>query len=493
MTDISLGPTARKTARRGSTTSKDTPGNVRTRGLMGLLVLGFVVSVAMPNVIFLGGIRLSPYRIILLVAIIPLIIAWLQGKGGRIYGFDLFMLAFAIWAFLSISVVHGIARGAEAGTILFIETFGAFLLGRIAIRSSADHTRTLKIHIFVILFLLPFSIFETLTGRPILVELAQKIGPAIGVVTDPKRMGLERVQSTFEHEILYGAYGASAIGGMYFALNFGRNFFTRIPGLLLVFVSTFLSLSSGALMAAVFQILLIIYERASRFLYRRWTWFGVGSAILYILIDLLSNRNPFHVVTSYLTFNTGSAYNRILIWRYGTDNVAQNPVFGLGFNDWERPFWMGDSVDNFWLLIAMRHGIPAVTFLILGTVLIIRRVSWAPVEDPYERACRAGYLTVLGGLILASATVHYWNSIYVWFLFLIGSGSYLLETKSQNTDAAQTAPSKGRRQTGTSGRTARTLSKEAADIPETMPSQQPVKLASRYTRGSLHKGPSKKL
>ena len=50
---------------------------------------------------------------------------------------------------------------------------------------------------------------------------------------------------------------------------------------------------------------------------------------------------------TYFTFSTTSAYNRIIIFEYGSAEVMRNPIFGIGLGDWIRPVWMSDSMDNF--------------------------------------------------------------------------------------------------------------------------------------------------
>jgi hypothetical protein len=89
----------------------------------------------------------------------------------------------------------------------------------------------------------------------------------------------------------------------------------------------------------------------------------------YVGIDLFSTKTPFHVFVNYFTFSKQSAYNRILIFEYGTAEVARHPVFGIGLGDWERPVWMSDSMDNFWLVTAVRYGVPALFLLLLGLLL----------------------------------------------------------------------------------------------------------------------------
>lgn len=417
-----------------------------------LLPTIFVISLAIPLYINIGSTLLTPYRIVLLIGVIPLTLAWLNGQSGPKYSFDWWFIAAFVWGAISMMYHHGVLQGGgEAAVILLVETMGVYFMARVAIRNAKDYSNVLTKQFLIILFLLPFAILETRTSEPLIINIVSKLGGAIAVVSDPPRMGMERVQATFEHSILYGVFCASALGGAYYGL-ISKSIFMRIVFVLVIMASTVMSVSSGALAALMFQFFLFSWDGATRRIPKRWTLFASLMLLAYIAIDLLSNRSPFHVLVSYMTFNSGSGWNRINIWTFGTQNVRDNPLFGLGLNDWVRPFWMGASVDNFWLLMAMRHGLPTFICLAIATFLIIRKLSMAEVKDPFVRRCRAANLTVLGGLILASGTVHYWNTMFVWFIFLIASATWILNHQDDETDTAEDDMT-GRRQRAGSQRT----------------------------------------
>jgi hypothetical protein len=180
------------------------------------------------------------------------------------------------------------------------------------------------------------------------------------------------------------------------------------------------------LIAFNMQCVFIAWEAAMAPHPKRWRLFALGFLAVYIVLDLISDRTPFHILVDYASFSSGSAYNRILIWHYGTDNVLANPVFGIGLNDWVKPEWMSDSVDNFWLLLTMQHGLPFIAMFVGALYLILRRVSLYELADPVDRACRAGYLTTFGGIAIAGGTVHYWQTMLAFVLFLFGSGVWMI-------------------------------------------------------------------
>lgn len=382
----------------------------------------FLASILLPIPIQVGPLLLFPYRILLLVLFFPLLFWLLSGRVGRLTLIDMLMAFSALWAALALLVNHPFAEAIEPLGIYIVEFFGAYMLGRLAVQSGADFLRFARALFAVLMLLLPFAVAEAISGKPVLMDL---IPGATGVSDTGDRMGLRRTQTIFVHPILYGAFAASVLGVAWFTVRPQTSFGGRIIRAIAVIIATVTSMSTGALIALVCQIIFIGYETIMGAFRKRWTLFAWGSLAGYFLIDALSNRTPFHVLVSYASFNSGSAYNRILIWDHGTKNVADNPIFGLGMNDWVRPSWMSASIDNFWLVVAMRYGLPASIAFMAAVILMVRRIAHAELTDLTDRMARAGYLVSLGGLILAGGTVHYWQAIAVYFLFFIGAGMWM--------------------------------------------------------------------
>jgi len=401
-----------------------------------LMVLLFIISMLVPVWIQVGSIKLIPHRIVLLLVFFPLFFQLIAGKAGKVRIFDVLMMFSAGWAVLAIMV-----NGSFAGTgliqpigIYVLESFGAYMLGRVAIRSVEDFTHFTRTFLFSLMVLVPFAVAEAVTHRPIMLELIPK---SVSVNYQEPRWGLRRAQTVFAHPILFGVYCSVGFGLFWYTL---RSRMMRAGGALMAFGGTGLSLSSGAFISIVIQMLFIGWEMMMKQVPRRWLIFSILCLLAYVTIDLLSNRTPFHILVTYGTFNTGNSYNRINIWRFGMENVWANPFFGLGENisSWVRPSWMSSSADNYWLLLAMQYGIPC--FLAVATALfvIIRRVSLAPLMTPTAQACRAGYLTAMGGLIVAGGTVHFWHGVMAFVMFFFGSGIWMIDAGARDKAAAET-------------------------------------------------------
>lgn len=399
------------------------PDNVAATGSPWIVTL-FLLSL-LPSISFrVGSLMLMPYRVVLLVLFFPLLIRLFSGKAGRMIAVDWLMIGATLWMPLAMMTNHPLGILVEPIGSFTLEFFGAYLVGRVCIRSAEDFQRMVKVLFLIILFLLPFVIAESVTREPVLLKL---IGRGASASDAGVRFNLRRAQATFAHPILYGVFVSAGLGLIWYALvPEGGKILRRLFGGGVVVISTFFSLSTGALFAVVIQAFLILYEAVTAPNPSRWRIFAWGSVIAYIILDMLTTKSPFHTLVHRATFSASSSYNRILIWNYGTENVAKHPIFGIGLNDWERPSWMSSSFDNFWLLLTMLYGIPFFLLFAGALFLILRRVSIQKMPDRRDWACRAGYLTTFGGIVIAGGTVHYWHTMFAFILFLFSSGVWMI-------------------------------------------------------------------
>jgi O-antigen ligase len=127
-------------------------------------------------------------------------------------------------------------------------------------------------------------------------------------------------------------------------------------------------------------------------------------------------------VTRYLTLNQDTAFFRTLIWEFGSKAVMTNPMFGIGFEGYERPEWMlTESVDAHWLLLAMRFGLPAVIALGLSVIVALFALARASVKAPrVDQAFYRGIAISLFVLSLMMFTVTLWGGVLNWFNLLLG-------------------------------------------------------------------------
>lgn len=393
-----------------------------------ILIALFIFSLTLPIIFHVGSVRLSPYRLILIACFVPCIFAWLLGRIGKIRPPDIFLILFCLWGAIALSAHHGIAVTLEPAGILLIETFGSYLLARCIIRTPQAFMSMARWLFRVIVYLLPFAIYETLTTTPILLELFGQFFTVIPNHLMESRVGFDRAQGPFEHPILFGVFCASGIALTYCTLGHEKSQFSKILRAGLVAFSAACSLSSGPLVAVVVQLGLLAWNRFTRTIANRWVVLGAIGFVGYVFIDALSNRSPVEVFISYLTFSSTTGYGRTVIWEYGSAEVLRNPIFGIGLgNNWIRPWWLQASVDNFWLLMAMRYGLPGAMFMTMAFALTFVQLGRIKQFPPELESYRTGLLISIGGLALAGATVHFWNATFCLFMFLLGSGTWMID------------------------------------------------------------------
>ncbi len=403
----------------------------------------FVLCLLIPANFNIAGLNLSASRLYTLIVIIPFGLQWLSGRAGGIKPIDMLLLLHSIWIVAALVMNHGSPRFAYSG-MLAVETFGGFLIGRMLIRSASDYVTLFKLLLAMLVLLLPFAFFELITDRAIMQELSRMVlGSGHSNVNHYPRMGLYRVQSVMQHPILFGVFCSITVANAYFIWSHSLPAGGIRAGLALTV--TFTSLSSGALLASMLQLLLIGWGKVTG---NAWKLLAIGVAVLYVFLSVASNRGPIVLMIETLTFNSGTGWTRIHIFNHGIDDALRNPIFGIGLKDWTRPSWLTPSVDNFWLLTAMRFGVVGWLLLAAGVIWHGYKIATAQNLTEYERKLRIGYMIGLVSLSLSLGTVHIWGPPYVLFLAYLGAGVWFYtrpETATAPGAAAAAQPEEGRR------------------------------------------------
>jgi hypothetical protein len=391
-----------------------------------LLLVSFIV----PWVISLGPVRLSLYRIVLIVMTVPCLVQFVSGKAGRVRLPDVAVILFGLWAGLCLAVVHGPTTAVQGGSITFIETVGSYMIARCYIRTEDDFENMVSLMFKIIVFiLLPFGIIEMVTGYKPLLKVFGTIMPVIDVTMMDRRWEFWRVQGPYEHPLLFGVNCGAAYGLTHLVLGHRRPLSQRWLRTALVGLTVMLCLSSGPLSALVVQTALIGWNWLLSAVKSRWALLSLALAILYVGIYLYSGQSVARFYISHAPlFDSWSAYYRILIWENGTATVANHPIFGIGYNEYERPSWMAASVDIFWLNNAIMFGLPGGLLVITTLVSAVTLVALRQGSDARTDNYRSGYIISMAGFFVVGCTVFFWNGTYSLFFFLVASGLWLAET-----------------------------------------------------------------
>ena len=406
-----------RTKSRSIQSSSDKP----PRGyLIALLLIAFVL----PFYFYVGGFRLSMYRVYLLISVIPVTVHLVRGATVSICAPDILLVAAAFWMATSLVFNHGIVAQWEFAGILLIETLVPYFVARVMIRNIRDFRVFVWWFFAVVVTLVPFALIENFTGRKILLDLFRGVFSVYDSVDQGQRLGLNRAQVSMPHPILFGVFCAPALALSWYALGSSRARFRRIFRPFAVVLAVFSSLSSGAFLAILVQIFLISWDEVLNKIKKRWVIFAIVFGVIYVFIELASNRNAFQIIASEMTFSRSSGYNRILIFNHSIDDILGNPLFGIGFAEWTRPGWLRGSVDNFWLIVALRYGLVSFVLLAATFLTILYRAGRSQLSG-YNSQVRTGYVISMIGIGLAAFTVHIWEATYCLFMFLLGSGVWI--------------------------------------------------------------------
>ena len=403
-----------------------------------------------------GPLLMSTQRLFLVVMILPIILRLLAGQYGRVLPTDVLFLAHVGWFALALAVKSPQQMITQTGSV-GVEFLGGYALARAYVRTPETFLTLCRTLILIVLCLVPFALHEALTGHPLIIEWLRAL-PGIGsveIVTIEKRLGLERVQGIFAHPIHFGLFCSVIFSLAFVALKGVTSEARRWTTAAIVAGVGFLGLSSGAWLAIILQILLIAWAAIFARIAWRW-WLLVGLfALTWVVIDLLSSRTPLRVFMTYATFSSHNAYWRGTIFEWGLANVlgsaekgiAPSPLFGIGMNDWVRPWYMySGSMDNFWLVVTVRYGVPAFLFLALGYGLAIARIMRREFEaDSVLARIRRAWVFTFLGLTFTLCTVHVWGSVMSFTFFVFGAGMWLItaQESASASDAVSKPPSRG--------------------------------------------------
>lgn len=490
---VAPGPANAGLARIGTTLQAGLEKVGLARARLALPVVVYLLAVVLPVTFSVGPLMMNGVRLLLIVLIIPLLINLLRGKYGRILAVDILFIAHIAWATLALAINNPAQVVTNVGST-GIEFLGGYLLARAYIRSREDFIALIRWLAVIAFCLLPFAVLETQTGRPMILDAIDRIPgvSSLAAVNSGARLGLERAQTVFAHPIHSGLFFSIAFALIFNGMKGVFSPVTRYAIAAAAGICTFLALSSGALLALVLQVFMILWAWSFRNNDRKWQILLGLFVLLYIAIDLASTRSPIRVFMTYATFSAHTAYWRSIIFEWGMVNVWANPWVGLGLNDWVRPGYMvSGSMDNFWLVMAVRYGIPGFLTIAAGYLLTLWQIGRRNFSgDPIMLNLRQAWMFCMAGITFVLITVHIWHTVYSFIFFIFGSGIWMLSVQAGSPQAAVDAPDmqagridpRGQTRAGQVVRKGTEFSRISATLPER---SVPVRVESRVARTAI--------
>jgi hypothetical protein len=399
-----------------------------------------LVALVITSNLSVGTTRISLYRIVLLVMVVPCLIMWVSGRAGRIRLPDVTLLLLCFWSILSLVSHAGFYESIQTAGIVFVETAGPYFLARCFIRSADDLTRAVRLWFGIVFVLLPFALIEALAGQYIFRDLLAMIGVQVPVIGEV-RSGLHRAQTVFDHPILFGLSTGGFLALVHLVLGYGQPVTLRALRTGIVGLTSLLSLSAGPIGGILFQCALLGWNWLLSAVRGRWVALIVLAGLGTLILQLAAGRSPFQILAGMIVFESDSYWYRLLIFNYAWQSIENNPLLGVGAGDWVRPAWMHSSIDNFYLFMAVRHGLPAPALLLLAAFSLVFMLARKKGLDGRLDACRTGFVICIVSCIIVAWSVALWDAAYVLFLFWLGSGVWMLDARGTSSQlGGRTSP-----------------------------------------------------
>ncbi len=343
---------------------------------------------------------------------------------------DLLVFLGSSWMTVSFVVIYGLGEGFTRGIALTLDIFMPYIVARLAITELND-LRRLLVTLAPVFFLIGvILVVEAITDRRFVRDAAASIFGSLGSVefgagkapsiASDQRFGLLRAMGPFSHPILAGLFFSSLLP----LYHFGRiKGWPKVIGLLSG-VSAILTFSSAAMIGIFMFLLLAIYDRLQRMVvFLNWPLFMVVVVALLAVLQAISENGLISILIKY-TFNPVSGYYRLLIWEYGSLSVEQHPWFGIGFAKFSGLEWMGDSIDAYWLAIAIRNGLPSALLLAMASLFAVAMLAKAAADnDGHDKATLIGLASATITLFVLGFTVSFFGGLLAWFAILLGVGT----------------------------------------------------------------------
>jgi hypothetical protein len=397
--------------------------------LVPVLIVFYAFLLLPPETEFsLFGVRFYGYRLGVLFGTVPALWMTIRNARGFFNWIDIGVVLMSFWIVLSFMAHYGLELGLLRGIGIVIDTALSYFVARASIATPNDLRRFLILILPGITLVGILMAIESLSGRLLVRPFATSIfgnmsryygGEAVGILElkVESRAGLLRAWGPFDHPILGGTimtgllplYWYSGLTRWVVALGVGA----ALCGLF--------SLSSAAFLGVFLMFVAIATDRILPYI-PKLTWWTILTIAGTLLLALqLIAANGIITVLARLTFDPQTAYYRLLIWQYGSQNVTDNPLFGVGYAQWERPSWMGESIDAHFLALAVTYGIMVPILLLAGVVFGMTRVGQIMSRlDPQSRQFLFGLNTAVFVYLIIGQTVTYFSAGLVTFMSMLG-------------------------------------------------------------------------
>jgi hypothetical protein len=306
-----------------------------------------------------------------------------------------------------------------------LEFLAAYLVGRGFFFGPAALDTFIRVLMVVTITTVILAMADSISGRLIVHETIAAIVHAPRWPQPGYRYNMVRAVSTFDQEILFGAFCA-LVSPVF--LYWDRSVLQRTLCVGICFIGCILSLSSAALMSLSIVLTAYTYDRLMRQYLWRWKAFCMLLGALIAVLFTVSNH-PIGWIVKHLTLDPETGYYRILLWNQAFDAIALSPLVGFPIKMVYHSNLDG-TLDSVWLVEALRFGVPIIIFLFLTNV-----TAFSPTGQSFK--IRAGdfdvvqmglaFTIVLVMFMFSGLTTHWWGYLWTFWGLCIGIRASLRE------------------------------------------------------------------
>jgi hypothetical protein len=316
-----------------------------------------------------------------------------------------------MWILMALTLTEGINVSIVSGNLYVLEILGGYILVRAYCRTPNDLDCFIRYLKMGMIFIVIVGAIDHTQHQHWFMNLVS------GHLGDPRgvdfRNGFLRAQATFDHPILYGTFCSfAAILIFYNEKSTAR----ALAYLALCCAGCVLAQSSAPLLSLMAALGMMTYDRVLRAYPWRWKLLVTGIAVGIVALWTVSN-NPLSFLIRTFTLDPQTGYFRLLIWEYAGDEVLNSPWIGIGFREWQRPSFMGGSIDSLWLGLAVTYGIPCSIFVIMMMLLAMRGAgprSVRPDLNSHTARMSSALSMVLSLTIFICFTVFFWGAMWTF-------------------------------------------------------------------------------
>jgi hypothetical protein len=363
--------------------------------------------------------KFTPGRIAILILLVPAISQFMR-PGRHVISADFFAIMTAAWMILSRLPTDGLNSSAVAE---LIEFFGAYLLAR------GLYWGPLRLHAF-------YQVLKVIVPGLVILSTLDPLFHTNIIwhgQTPQERLGLIRAASVFDGAEVNGAFFA-AVAPIFLYSEASR--MGRLRWTSLCFFGCLLTLSSGPLLS--FLVVLAVYLFDNLMGRSPWRWKALITLIAALIAAIFAfTGKPVSWIVQHLTFDPQSSYFRLYMFDFAFGQIGSSPIFGVGF---DYAGFEGDdfltkaSVDNTWIVYAVRFGIPMISLLFITMI-----TSFARFKAP-QRFLRiagnrvgTGYTLAIVSIALTGLTVHIFHTDWVFWGLLTGIRGTIKEFETWST------------------------------------------------------------